>query len=197
MQNPLTKMKNMLKRVLGREHKNIYNAAKEYADIKGLKIGDVVAAATAAYLTADDEEGKDLLEEQMTKSSGRRGRGGGIADLKQSAAIFKEMIGMTAEMFKAMNAARADASLSGALQDFRAVTNFANEVKREGAEKGSGSFDDQFAQAIVGKMLGSITQQRTPMQQSTPRTANPINVVSKAAQKKAGTAPVETVDDDK
>lgn len=192
--NPLTKMKNLLKRVLGKEHKDVYNAAKEYADLKGIKIGDVVAAATAAYLTADDEEGKGLLEEQMARGSNRRGGGGGIADLKQSASIFKEMISMTSEMFKAMNEARASASLSGALQDFKAVTNFANEITKDGAEKGSGSFDNQFANALVGKMLSGFAQPRVAVPQAQSVPANPINTVIQAAQKKAGTSPVETID---
>ena len=45
-----SKWKQVLKRVFSRAQPDIYQAAKEYAASKDMKVGDVIGAAVSAYL---------------------------------------------------------------------------------------------------------------------------------------------------
>ena len=56
----MSKLKDVLKRVFARRHSDIWAALQDYANSKGIRVDDALAAAVSAYLAAD-EEGKETL----------------------------------------------------------------------------------------------------------------------------------------
>jgi len=143
--------KQVIKRVFGRGHPDVYGAMKEYAESKGIDVTDAIASACAAYMTIDDE-GKEKLETAMAER--RKGGGGGKADMTPAINMFKEMCGAMGEMFKAMNESRASLQSASLISDYKAVTQAASEIKKIGGESGGGSLEDKIAEIFLDRMLG-------------------------------------------
>jgi hypothetical protein len=154
----MSKLKNTISRLLRRSHPDIYEAAKSYADEKGIKLEDVQAAALTAYLASDDE-GKQKLEEAIEKSR-VEGRGSPQTNIKNAIEMFRDMTSAMGEMFKAMNEARSSLSMSSMLADYRAAAEAAKEIKKLGGEGGTGSMDDMIANWFLSRMFGSIDTQK-------------------------------------
>ena len=135
------RIKSILRRVFGRSHPDIYTAVKDYAEKKGLDVGDVVAAAVSAYL-ASDAEGKEALEKAVAESKPAKG---GSTSLKPAIGLFKEMCEAMGELFTTMNEARSKLSAASLIADYKAVTEAAQEIKKLGSESGSGTLEDTIA----------------------------------------------------
>ena len=146
------KIKSILRRVFGRSHPDIYTAVKDYAEKKGLDVGDVVAAAVSAYL-ASDAEGKEALEKAVAESRSVKSGGGG-ANLKVAINLFKEMCGAMGELFTTMNEARSKLSAASLIADYKAVTEAAQQIKKLGSESGSGTLEDTIATIFLQNLLG-------------------------------------------
>jgi len=144
------KIKSILRRVFGRSHPDIYTAVKDYAEKRGLDVGDVVAAAVSAYL-ASDAEGKEALEKAVASS--RPAKSGSVS-LRPAIEMFKEMCGAMGDMFKTMNEARSSLQAASLIADYKAVTEAAQEIKKLGSESGSGSLEDTIATIFLENLLG-------------------------------------------
>jgi len=137
---------------LSRGHPDVYEALKNYCDEKGLNITDVAAAAIASYLASTDE-GKEELETAMAK---RRISGGSAPDIRATINLIKDLSQAMTEMFKAVNEARAGASTASMLADFKAMSDFLNQVKETASESGKGSVEDLLATMIMSRLFGGI-----------------------------------------
>ena len=168
----MSRVKTALSRIFRRGHPDIYEAAKSYAEKRGLATADVIGAAVSGYLMSD-AEGKGELEEVMKKKRTDSG-GGGKGDLTAAIGLFETMCGAMGKMFTAMNTARASLQSASLISDYEAVTKAASEIKRLGGESGGGSIEDAFATAMIQRMLGG-------------------KLPSTKSKKKTGTAPVEKV----
>lgn len=155
--------KQRIRNLLGRGHGDIYEAAKKYADERGVAVTDVLASAVSSYLAAD-EEGKATLEEAMSK---RRASGGGGTDAMAAVELFTTMADSMSKMFGAVNELRSSVSIGSMVSDFETVTTAVDKLKGLGAEKGKGSTEDILAEALikgmVNKMVGSteLTDKKT------------------------------------
>ena len=147
----MSRVKAALSRIFKHGHPDIYEAAKNYAEKRGLSTTDVIGAAVSGYLMSD-AEGKDELEEVMKKK--RTDSGGGKGDLSAAVDLFKTMCTAMGDMFKTMNEARSSLQSASLIADYKAVTSAASEIKRLGGESGGGSIEDAFATAMIQRMLG-------------------------------------------
>lgn len=141
-----------IRRFLGRGHGDIYEAAKKYADERGVAVTDVLASAVTSYLAAD-EEGKATLEEAMSK---RRASGGGGTDPMAAVDMFTKMADSMAKMFESVNELRSSVSIGAMVSDFETVTTAVDKLKGIGAEKGKGSTEDIIADALVRGMVNKM-----------------------------------------
>jgi len=146
-----SRVQRILNRIFRRGHPDIYQAMKAYADKKGIRVDDAVAAACSGYLAADDE-GRTELEKAIEdkRSSGR----GGSTDLKPAIEMFTTMCNAMGQMFNTMNSARASLQSSSLIADYKAVTQAASEIKKLGGEGGSGSLEDKAADWFLGRLFG-------------------------------------------
>lgn len=144
--------KEKLRRVFGRGHSDIYDAAKKYADDRGVAVTDVVASAVSSYLAAD-EEGKIELEKAMAT---RRASGGG-SDPMQAVEMFTKMADSMAKMFGSVNDLRSSVSIGSMVSDFETVTTAVEKIKGIGADKGKGSTEDVLADALVRGIVKRFT----------------------------------------
>jgi len=147
--------KDKLRNVFSRGHKDIYEAAKEYAQERGVATTDVVASAVTSYLAAD-EEGKDILEKTMADRRASGGGGGG-ANIEAAVKMFVDMTGGMTQLFEATNQLRASVSIGSMVSDFETVTGAVEKIKGLGADKGKGSLDDYVADAFVRGLIKKVT----------------------------------------
>ena len=150
----MSKVKRALMRIFKRGHPDIYDALKKYCEDKGLNPSDVVASAVATWL-ATDEEGKAELEQAMAK---RRTAPSGM-DFKMLIGMFKDMCDAMSSMFRAMNEARANMSLSAMISDFEAVSGALERMRSKAAEKGTGSAEDLLYALILSRLFPNLGQQ--------------------------------------
>jgi tellurite resistance protein len=165
----MMRVKKMFSKIFKREHPDVYDAVKSYAEKKNIDPADVIAAAVTAYL-ASDAEGKDELEKAVKSRRSSEGTG----DLKPAIEMFKTMCDAMGDMFRTMNEARSSLQASSLIADYKAVTEAAQEIKKISGESGSGSLEDQIASIFLSRILGGG-----------------INIPRK---KLTGKAPVETVE---
>jgi len=142
-----------IKRVLGRGHGDVYEAAKKYAADRGVAVTDVIASAMTSYLAAD-EDGKATLEEAMSQR--RASGGGGQANIESAVKMFTEMTGGMTSLFQAVNELRSSVSIGSMVSDFETVTTAVDKLKGIGAEKGKGSTEDMLADALVRGMVNRM-----------------------------------------
>lgn len=145
--------KEKIRSLLGRGHGDIYDAAKKYAEERGVPVTDVLASAVSSYLAAD-EEGKATLEEAMSKR--RASGGGGQANIESAVKMFTEMTGGMTSLFQAVNELRSSVSIGSMVSDFETVTTAVDKLKGIGAEKGKGSTEDLLADALVRGMVNRM-----------------------------------------
>ncbi|MBA7698385.1 hypothetical protein ES703_107062 [subsurface metagenome] len=150
MASRISKVTDILKRVLRRTHPDVYEAVKEYASEKNIRIGDVVAASVSSYLSADDE-GKDVLEKALAERKG--GGGGGTTGIKTAVSLFKDMCEAMSTMFTTLNTAKSNLSAASIVADYKAIATAAEEIKKVGSEGGSGSIGDSLADAFVRNII--------------------------------------------
>lgn len=148
----MVKLPAILSRLLKRSHPDVYEALKSYAEAKGSDVGDILAAAISAYLSADDE-GKEELEKAMAE---RRSSGGGASNIKGAIALMKEMTGVYKEMAQTFADMRASFQTSQIIADYKALAEAARGITEVGQSKGSGSLEDLFARALVDRMLTGL-----------------------------------------
>ena len=150
--------KDTLRNVFSRGHKDIYEAAKKYAQERGVPVTDVVASAMASYLAAD-KEGADILEETMTKRR-TSGGGGGAADVTAAVTLFTNMADSMSKMFDSVNTLRASVSIGSIVSDFETVTTAVQRIKGMGTDAGKGSLEDKladsFIRGIIARMAGGL-----------------------------------------
>jgi len=149
--------KERLRSVFRRGHGDIYEAAKKYAEERGVSTTDVIASAMTSYLAAD-EEGKATLEEAMANRRTSEGKGG--ADPMAAVEMFTKMADSMSQMFGAVNELRSSISIGSMVSDFETVTTAVEKIKGIGAEKGKGSTEDiiadAFVRGVINKMTGGI-----------------------------------------
>lgn len=163
----LSKVKNKLVSMFRGQHGDIYKAAKDYAEERGLNVGDVTAAAVSAYLSAD-EEGKEALETAIKESRG--GKGGGQTDVAAAVKMFGDMAASVTTMFNAVNEMKNAVSINSMVSDFEALTTAMNKLKTAGVEKGAGSMEDKIADAFVQGIVNRMTGGGEPPPHKTVKT---------------------------
>jgi len=138
---------------LRRRHPDVYKAARDYAEKRGIAVADLQAAAISSYL-ASDEEGKEVLEsamEERAKSGGGKG-----TDVTAAVDMFVKMSEGITKMFNAVNDMKNAVSISAVVSDIEAITTAVDKIKTKGAEKGSGSLEDKIAGAFVDGLIKRV-----------------------------------------
>lgn len=163
----MSKLKDVIKRVFARRHSDIWEALQDYANSKGIRVDDALAAAVSAYLAADDE-GKDKLEKYVSER-----RRSPDADVKAAIETMRQMFGLMSEAFDAINKARVNLQVGTLVSEYEALAQAAEKIKKSGAE--SGGFEDMIANWFLSRMFGGQL---------------PIQLKSSGRSKKTGEAPV-------
>lgn len=145
-------LKEKLRSIFSRGHKDVYDAVREYAKERGVAATDVIASAVASYLAAD-EEGKDILEATMKN---RRASGGG-GDITAAVEIFTKMADSMSKMFTSVNELRASVSIGSIVSDFETVTSAVQKIKGMGTDAGTGSLEDKLADAFIRGLINKMT----------------------------------------
>jgi len=140
-----------LVRALKRDHPDVYEAVKKYCEEKGYNIGDVVAAATSAWLSAQGDEARAELEEALKS----RRVSMQAPSFRQAVDMMRDVMQTMADMFRAVNEVRAGVSTAAMLADFKAMADFLTEVRTTAAESGKGSIEDFLWQVLLAKIAGS------------------------------------------
>jgi hypothetical protein len=166
----LSKLKDVLKRVFARRHSDIWSALQEYANSKGIRADDALAAAVSAYLAAD-EEGKETLERYVSE------RRRGDTDVKAAIETMRQMFGLMGEAFDAINKARVNLQVGTLVSEYEALAQAAEKIKKSGAE--SGGFEDMVANWFLSRMFGG----QLPFQ------------LKPSGRKKTGEAPVTELEE--
>ena len=139
----------VMKRLLGRRHKDIYMMAKEYAEKRGLKVEDVMASALAAYIAADDEEAKAKIEEIIT-SREQRARQPNYDDFL---AMFERMMNITVDAMVKVHRAGQELVKSSLINEIKSNIETVKEIQKMGSEGGKGSIDDLIANALIASFM--------------------------------------------
>jgi hypothetical protein len=150
-----------LKRIfsrLKRRHPDVYAVLRKYCDERGMSIEDVVAAAVATWLASDEEAKKDLEEAMAARSRAH----GSSPDIREAVSMFREMCGAMGDMFKAMAEARSSLTVTSIVEEYRAISNAAREIKSMGESGGEGSVDSIVARMFLERLLGIGPSQSAP-----------------------------------
>lgn len=148
----MVKLPSIISRLLKRAHPDIYEAAKSYAEARGIDVSDVIASAISAYLSAD-EQGKEELEKAMAE---RRLRHGSSIDIKGAVNMLRDFMQTFSELSKTIAETRANFQISQIISDYKAISEAAKEISQIGQSKGSGSLEDLIAQAMINRLLGGL-----------------------------------------
>ena len=151
------KIKGVLAR-LKRKHPDIYGVLRKYCDERGLSIEDVAASALATWLASDDEAKKDL-EHAMAARSSAIGRN---PDVKATLELIKDVTGVMKDVFSAVSEVRTTLSIKSVVDDYKALTEAAKEIKSMGESSGAGSLDSIIAQMFLQRLIGQSPAQTKP-----------------------------------
>lgn len=173
----LNKIRGLLAR-LKRRHPDIYGVLRRYCDERGVSVEDVAASAVATWLASDEEARKDLEQAMAARAAGAGGASG-AANIRETIGMFKDMCGAMAEMFKAMAEVRSSLSITSIIDEYRALSTAAKEIKSIGESGGAGSLDQLIAQIFLQRMLGGVPTQTKPL-----------------GKKKTGTAEIERIEEE-
>jgi hypothetical protein len=172
----LGKIRGLLAR-LKRRHPDIYGVLRRYCDERGVSIEDVAASAVATWLASDEEARKDLEQAMAARAAGVASSG--AANIRETIGMFKDMCGAMAEMFRAMAEVRSSLSITSIIDEYRALSTAAKEIKSIGESGGAGSLDQLIAQIFLQRMLGGVPTQTKPL-----------------GKKKTGTAEIERIEEE-
>lgn len=138
-----------------RGHPDIFQAVRAYAQSKGLDPEDVVAAATSAYLSTD-EEGRDKLETAISERKASGGSGSEEAGLEKALAMFERMVDTSVKLMTKSQEAGQQLIKGSLLNELKTQAQTIEEIKSIGASGGKGSIEDRLAGAFVDGVLRNV-----------------------------------------
>ena len=138
-----------------RGHPDIFQAVRLYAQSKGLDPEDVVAAATSAYLSTD-EEGRDKLETAISERKASGGGGGEEASLEKALSMFERMVDTSVKLMTKSQEAGQTLIKGSLLNEIKSQAETIEAIKTIGATGGKGSIEDTLATAFVNGLLSRV-----------------------------------------
>jgi hypothetical protein len=141
-----------LLRAFRKKHPELYEALKDYADKRGVKVTDVLGSAVASYLSAD-EEGKAELEKVIASKAYTPM---GVRGFQEFMDIFKTTASAMVEMMVSIQKAGQELVRGSLLNELKSNIETVEEIKKIGASGGKGGFEETLAEAAMNILLGRV-----------------------------------------
>lgn len=161
---------------LRRRHKDIYELAKEYAEEKGVPIGDVIAAGLTALMGADEEMRDQLIE--VIRQRGGGGGGTSLNQLKELVGLFKDLTSAVADIMSAAQEVSYNVAKRSIVTELKNTMETVEEIKRIGQSRGG--VDQGIADAFINLLLSRVgvkAQQIQSQSQSKPKKKHEIKEI--------------------